>query len=256
MGTASSRDVRAYAQVTADCDAACAHCGFSCGEREGGVLGVATLERYMDALAGEGLRLRQLALTGGEPMLSAHRVYALAAAARDRGVQVRLITHAGWATDGPAACRQMARLAAAGVSGLWIGAGHFHDERIPRERTRFAVEAALARGLAVHLNHVYLHPLTTGMRGKGLCEVDARIPADAATHLTHAAWQAEAGGLLSSGWARLWDRGRGSKLIDDLGPALAAELRRDLKRAEGEGPLPALLGLSWDGRRFDNWEES
>lgn len=242
---------RVYAQVTDACDAGCAHCGFACGTKGQGLLAVAKLEAFLDDLESQGLRVSHLALTGGEPMLFPDRVVALAKRVRARDICLRLITNAGWAKSRIEAARQVDRLRQAGVSGLWIGTGHFHDAGIPPERTTWAVDAALRAGMACHLNHVYLHPMSAGMRGKGLCEVDERIEADLRTGETQAVWAAQAEDLLSHGWARLWDRGRALKLIDDLGSELAAELRCDLARAGREDPLPSLIGLTWDGRRFE-----
>ena len=242
---------RVYAQVTDVCDAGCAHCGFACGAKGQGLLAVADLEAFLDDLESQGLRVSHLALTGGEPMLFPDRVFALAERVRARDISLRLITNASWAKSSTEAGRLVDRLREAGVSGLWIGAGHFHDAGIPPERTTWAVDAALRAGMACHLNHVYLHPMSAGMRGKGFCEVDKRIEADMRTAVAQARWAAQADDLLSHGWARLWDKGRASRLIDELGPGLAAELRSDLARASREAPLPTLRGLTWDGRSFE-----
>ncbi|MBW2704401.1 MAG: radical SAM protein [Deltaproteobacteria bacterium] len=242
---------RVYAQVTDACDAGCAHCGFSCETKGRGLLAVAKLEVFLDDLASQGLRVSHLALTGGEPMLFPDRVFALAERVHARGIRMRLITNASWAKSSKEADRLVDRLRQAGVSGLWIGTGHFHDARIPAQRTTWAVDAALGVGMACHLNHVYLHPLSPGMRGKGLCWVDGRIEADMRTGEAQEGWAAQADDLLSHGWARLWDRGRASALIDELGPELSVELRRDLTQANRGDPLPPMRGLAWDGRPFE-----
>lgn len=251
MGAHQRGAVRAYAQVTDACDAGCAHCGFACDAKGRGLLSVADLDAFLDDLESQGLRVSHLALTGGEPMLFPDRVFALAERVRARDINLRLITNASWAKSATEAHRQVERLQQAGVSGLWVGAGYFHDAGIPAECTTWAVDAALGAGMACYLNYVYLHPLSAGMRGKGLCDVDGRIEADMRTGEAQAGWAAQADDLLSHGWARLWDRGRASALIDDLGPELAAELRCNLAQASREAPLPPLLGLTWDGRSFE-----
>ncbi|MBN2494420.1 MAG: radical SAM protein [Deltaproteobacteria bacterium] len=242
--------MRLYVQVTEQCDLACRHCGFDCRPGDAEPIRPETLAGFLGSLP---RAPSHVALTGGEPMLDVGRVLELTRLARARGAVVRLITNAGWARGARETEQLVRALGRAGIRGLWISAGLYHDEQSPFNNSLNLLRAARRIGIACHLNYVYLWPQQAGMRGKGLPAVDARVGDDVRTlalqrqQVSVAVGQPGAGGL-SSGWSRMWDRGRARKLIDALGAELAAGVRADLLEAErAQGPSD-LVGLGKDGR--------
>jgi len=167
------------------------------------------------------------------------------------GAVVRLLTNASWATSRKTAVREIDKLSAAGLGGFWISAGAFHNEHVPQEYTNHLVSAAEELGTPYYLNFTYIHPLEEAVRSRGIPRIDAAIGDDAHTLTLHKRF-ADSHPEGTHGWARVWDIGRATELIDALGENRADRVRSDLARAveKGEGGLLDLVGLGLDQSVF------
>jgi hypothetical protein len=244
---------RVWLQVTERCDGRCRHCGFDAGPAPSTPLCAEAAGRFLDDLTRVWGPPTHAALTGGEPMLEPATTLELARRLSARGLVVRLVSNAGWAREPASARRIVAALARAGVSGLWVGAGSWYDQAFPPARLEHVTEAAAAAGLHTHLNFIYLRPREPGMRGRGVPGIDPRLPEDAETRIAHARWAERCGpagsGLVTHGWARVWERGRARGLLDALEPAVRREVRADLRRAARRDRFD-VVGLHGDGTVF------
>jgi hypothetical protein len=104
--------------------------------------------RYLPAIA----RFSpHLSFTGGEPLLFHRDVVALAAEARALGLEVSVVTGAGWVRNDAMARRRVAELARAGVSHLVVSWDPYHEEFAPREQALAVVRAGCDAAMDVEV---------------------------------------------------------------------------------------------------------
>ena len=238
------RPRRIIVQVTDRCNARCRHCGYHGGERSTGRIDLKSVDAFVEAFTHRWGAPEKSGLTGGEPMLYPGLTRDLIRRIARQGSVVRLLTNASWATSAQEALQGVEKLMKAGLSGFWISAGVFHNEHVPEEFTQHLVFASERLGVPYYLNFTYLHPLEKAVRSRGLPRIDGQIADDVQTLKLHKQF-ADSHPAGTHGWARVWDIGRASGLIDTLGKAKARRIRKDLARAveKGEGGLLDLVGL-------------
>jgi hypothetical protein len=87
--------------------------------------------------------------TGGEPFLLADDLYAAVKHAAGKGLLVRIVTKAYWATSIDRACAILSRLRDAGLTEINYSCDDFHQESIPIEQILWAHEAAIRADIPV-----------------------------------------------------------------------------------------------------------
>jgi organic radical activating enzyme len=100
---------------------------------------------FIESAVSEALKLgtvEVVVFTGGEPFCIGSDLYSGIAFAAQNGLLTRVVTNAVWATSPEKADHVMARLKDSGLTELNFSCDDFHQEHIPIERIRWAVEAA------------------------------------------------------------------------------------------------------------------
>jgi hypothetical protein len=136
---------------TRTCPLACAHCVTESSPRAGGRMSVEQARRYLPAIRRFS---RRVSFTGGEPLLYHRDIVELAAEARRLGLEVSVVTGAGWVTGAAKARRRVRELAAAGVGRLAISWDAYHGAFAPRERALILAREACEAGIAVEVRTV------------------------------------------------------------------------------------------------------
>jgi hypothetical protein len=90
-----------------------------------------------------------LAFTGGEALLYYRDVLALASEARAVGLEVSVVTGAGWVKNEAMARSRLRALQEAGVASLVVSWDGYHEEFAPREKALTVVRLACEIGLSV-----------------------------------------------------------------------------------------------------------
>jgi hypothetical protein len=98
-----------------------------------------------------------LSFTGGEPLLFHRDVVALTLEARALGLEVSVVTGAGWVKDDALARRLVGELARAGVSHLVVSWDPYHEEFAPREHALAVVRAGCDAGIDVEVRAALPH---------------------------------------------------------------------------------------------------
>jgi hypothetical protein len=238
-------------QVTDRCNSRCRHCAYDGSDQKSGRLDAGLAGAFLQAFSARFGPPSHIGLSGGEPSLFFDSVLELCRLGAATGARLRLCTNASWAASPGTARQEAERLKAAGLSGLWVGAGSFQSEHIPPDRLDHLLEAAAPVGLACYLNFTYLRPAAEGLRGRGLPGILPGSEDDRRTEQLHRTLAAAHPGA-EHGWARILDRGRARQLFNSLAPETARQVRRELAGASrgGIGALDDLLSLSVDGLVF------
>lgn len=95
-----------------------------------------------------------LSFTGGEALLYHRDVLQLASEARTVGLEVSVVTGAGWVKNEAMARSRLRELQAAGVAGLVVSWDGYHEEFAPRENALTVVRLACEIGLRVALRTI------------------------------------------------------------------------------------------------------
>lgn len=93
-------------------------------------------------------------LTGGEPMLHYREITDLSRVAQAHGLEVSIVTGAGWVSSEKSARSRMQGLAEAGVSTVCISWDRYHEEFSPREKAVLLAEVCVDAGLEVKVRSV------------------------------------------------------------------------------------------------------
>jgi hypothetical protein len=92
-----------------------------------------------------------VSFTGGEPLLYHREIVDLTAAARGIGLEVSVVTGAGWVTNESMARRRVEELVAAGIVHMVISWDPYHEEFAPREKALALARAACDAGIDVEV---------------------------------------------------------------------------------------------------------
>lgn len=118
--------------TTMRCNIRCAHCSVDSHPHRAERLDRARALALVDGLS-QVPGLRYIDLTGGEPMLHADDVLAIASAARTRGKAVRLVSNGFWARTVERAREVLVALKDAGVTSVGLSIDEWHLPFIPPE---------------------------------------------------------------------------------------------------------------------------
>lgn len=97
--------------------------------------------------------LKLVVFTGGEPLLLKDHVIKTVRHAASLDIWTRIVTNAFWAKTAAAAQETLKELTDAGLREINFSCDDFHQEHIPIENIRNAVEATLAAGLSMLIAH-------------------------------------------------------------------------------------------------------
>jgi hypothetical protein len=138
--------------LTARCNASCTHCSKSYGPRRRESLEKDQIYRLINEAAEieDGSPL-VIELTGGEPFLDFELLVDVTARARSLGAEVSCVTNAYWARSLEKATSMLARLRFAGLGYLSVSVSRFHQQFVPLDRVRIALESAVALGIVTEL---------------------------------------------------------------------------------------------------------
>jgi MoaA/NifB/PqqE/SkfB family radical SAM enzyme len=136
---------------TRTCPLACRHCITESSPHAKGRMTVEQARRYIPAIA----RFTSLlSFTGGEALLYHRDILALTSEAKAAGLQVSVVTGAGWVKNEAMARSRLRALRAAGVGSLVVSWDGYHEEFAPRENALTVVRLACEIGLGVTLRTV------------------------------------------------------------------------------------------------------
>ena len=136
---------------TRTCPLACRHCITESSPHAKGRMTVEQARRYIPVIA---RFAPYLSFTGGEALLYYRDVLALAAEARAVGLEVSVVTGAGWVKNEAMARSRLRALQAAGVGSLVVSWDGYHEEFAPRENALTVVRLACEIGLRVTLRTI------------------------------------------------------------------------------------------------------
>ncbi len=136
---------------TRTCPLACGHCITESSPRAKGRMHPEQVRRYLPAIRRFS---KHVSFTGGEPLLYYREILALAAEAKQLGLEVSVVTGAGWVTGEAMARTRVRELAAAGLSRMVISWDRYHEAFTPREHALTLAQAACAAGIPVDVRTV------------------------------------------------------------------------------------------------------
>lgn len=137
--------------LAARCNATCGHCCFASSPRAEACLSDDQVDSILDDLIAHP-DVREIGLTGGEPLLRPRRVLALIERASDAGMKTNLTTNGFWAVTPERASMMFTELEAAGLSHLTISYDDFHASYVKVDRIRNALDASVGSSISIMLN--------------------------------------------------------------------------------------------------------
>lgn len=135
------------------CNASCAHCCFSCSPNSSEHLTKQEIDNIVKEI-NKHKELKQVAITGGEPLLRYSEVIKVVAATASLGKDVTLITNGYWAVNEKIAEEKIDKLVNCGLSALTVSYDNYHREFIPVERIRILFNVLKRYNLSTALNMV------------------------------------------------------------------------------------------------------
>lgn len=156
---------------TRTCPLECRHCITESSPRAKARMRPEQARRYLEALPGF---TRSACFTGGEPLLFHDEIVELTGLAKSLGLQVSLVTGAGWVVDEATARRKVRELAEAGLDDLLISWDSYHEEFLARDKAVSLARLALAEGLGVGVRAV----LPAGAEADGYRRAFAELPVE------------------------------------------------------------------------------
>ncbi len=151
MNELSARTLSLGLHVTDRCNARCLHCAYNCGPDVEGKMKLADATRYVkEAVA---LDVQLVCISGGEPMMYPRLVEAITSECGRLAVpEVWLFTNGFWANNAPVARETIENLKSQGLKKLLLSVDAFHQEYIPLESIRNAIEASIEVDLEVGID--------------------------------------------------------------------------------------------------------
>jgi organic radical activating enzyme len=198
-------------------------------------------KRYIEDVLRLG-EIRNVGLTGGEPLLRPEKVLELAQHAESHGLKSGISTNAFWGSPEEEASALVTGLKQAGVVHLWISTDAFHAEFIPLATVKNALHAAMGQRMAFYVQSTYLFPEADVFGAQGMYDGPLHNDYDRQTR----AIQEELSAVLpggSYGWGRVIFRSRAVSLKPCLGD--------DLERAEHQLAKALDSIPNYDGRVDD-----
>ena len=137
--------------ITDRCNAKCLHCAFGCGPKIEGSMGLMEAMRYLaDAKA---LDTDIVCITGGEPMLYPDLVEKIISeCGRLSFSEIWLFTNGFWANNLSKAGTIVERLDSFGLTKMFFSIDFFHQEYVPIEYVKNAIETSLEFSLEVSVD--------------------------------------------------------------------------------------------------------
>jgi hypothetical protein len=136
---------------TRACPLACRHCVTESSPTAKGKMPLERAKAYLPAIQKFS---PTVCLTGGEPLLYFRDILELTGEARSLGLEVTLVTGAGWVRGERLARSRIQALADAGLSAICISWDRYHEEFSSRERAVLLARLAAEAGLDVKLRSV------------------------------------------------------------------------------------------------------
>ena len=139
--------------IDSKCNAACLHCCFSCAPDSTDRIS----ENEIDSILGlikDRDDLRQVAITGGEPLLRYNEVIKIIKKSSEAGKDVTLITNGFWAKDIDIANEVLMELINCGLKAITVSYDYFHAKYIPVSAVKNLFSALKKYDISVALNMV------------------------------------------------------------------------------------------------------
>lgn len=137
--------------LTAKCNATCAHCCVESSPRNAAALEDDQVDRLIEDLIAHP-DVREVGFTGGEPLLRRERFLQLVRRVTDAGLTATCVTNGFWAITPKAAAATFRELEEVGLSSLTISFDDFHAPFVPVKRIRNALDAAARSSVPTILN--------------------------------------------------------------------------------------------------------
>lgn len=138
--------------VTDKCTAACPNCCFACNPANKHRLTLCEIKSYIDQAVAQFDSIKLLVITGGECFTIGKDLEKTVEYAADKGLNVRVITNAYWATSFKRAYLKLKELKSLGLTELNISAGDEHQSWIKFDNIIFALIAAVRLKITVVVN--------------------------------------------------------------------------------------------------------
>lgn len=139
--------------IDSKCTASCSDCCFECSPQAKEHISNEEISHIMSYVKVH-KDVRQVSITGGEPMLRREEVVEIIKLCSSLGKEVTLITNGFWAIDPEVAERTVGELVSDGLSALTVSYDEFHSEFIPVDRIRNLLSAARKFDISIALNMV------------------------------------------------------------------------------------------------------
>ncbi|MDD5034413.1 MAG: radical SAM/SPASM domain-containing protein [Methylococcaceae bacterium] len=136
---------------TKACPLACGHCVTESSPSAKGKMGLEQAKSYLPAIQQYS---STVCLTGGEPLLFYQEILELTREAKALGLEVSLVSGAGWVRGEKPARNRMQELVEAGLSTICISWDRYHEEFSSRERAVLLAKLAAEAGLDVKVRSV------------------------------------------------------------------------------------------------------
>lgn len=138
--------------VTDKCTAECLNCCFGCNRSNKNRLTWPEIKGYIEQATDEFSTIKLLVITGGECFTIGQDLDKTIKYASKKGLVVRAITNAFWATTFKSAYLKLKRLKALGLSELNISTGEEHQQWVKFDNIIFALIAAIKLDITVVVN--------------------------------------------------------------------------------------------------------
>ncbi len=148
--------------LTYKCTAHCRHCFLNAAPNRGEVYTEELAQKVVDE-ASEIATIDHLFIEGGEPFLYPELMSFVIGSATKRGLWVGALTNGFWAFSQSKAREILRPLVAAGLKSLSISTDAWHEEFVPIDRVKMAVDAAQALGLDVDVMVCRGDPANSGL---------------------------------------------------------------------------------------------
>lgn len=127
--------------VTYKCQVACPHCIIEAGPNRKEQLNIENAQEWINQIANyrDGY-IKVLSLTGGEPFYDTEKLQKISSFGEEKGLLVSAVTNAFWGSTPEKAIKTLKNLPS--IKMLAISADAYHQEQIPFDRVRNAINAA------------------------------------------------------------------------------------------------------------------
>ncbi|GHT78840.1 hypothetical protein AGMMS50262_21900 [Bacteroidia bacterium] len=138
--------------TTNKCSAACKNCCYGCSPQKKDRLSLGEMKDYIDQALDVYSTIKLLVLTGGECFTLGKDLNSIIKYGGERGLKVRVVTNAYWATTFEKAYSRLKGLVEVGLSELNISTGDDHQEWVPYDNIVCAIMSSLEQNIATAVN--------------------------------------------------------------------------------------------------------